>query len=69
MCSKPKTPAPLPLPPPPPAVATIVDPQVVATRSDEVKVARAASGRSGTILAGDLSGTEDPNTTKKSILG
>lgn len=69
MCmSKPKTP-PLPKPAPPPPVApTSVDQNVLDAAESQRKVARNASGRSGSILTGGAVAS-DANTAKKVLLG
>lgn len=69
MFSKPKVPpppAPIKPPAPPPKA---VDPNAIAAYDKEKMAARAAAGRSGTILTGsDLTNTE-PNTANRTLLG
>lgn len=69
MMSSPKAPAPPAPPPPPPQAPRPVDDAVKTARADERNAARAAAGRSGTILTGSDLETTDPNTSKKVLLG
>jgi hypothetical protein len=70
MCgSSPSPPAPPPPPPAPPELPRETDEAVKRAREDERRRARAAVGRSGTILTGGTGLTAPATTEKKTLLG